>query len=153
MMYPTVAGASDGDGDGEIRIEKFLECQNLLFGRLDGFTDYLLTLCQEAHAVPVENHGTSTASPEEILGDDESLQIFYGESKDSSSGGPNVTFYGNSHYGLSLVYTPSQPAISRFSADSIRSTAAYSELIVQLYDSGTLLESLAHRAQFSFVAS
>ncbi|KAF4333887.1 hypothetical protein FBEOM_12281 [Fusarium beomiforme] len=108
MMHPTVPGAP---GEDKIKAwaEKFLKRQNLTFGRLDGFTDHLLTLCQGAHAVPTQ-HDLS-ASEEKIFADAESLQTFYGGPKDLSSGGLDVTPYGSSHEGLSYETLRSADAV------------------------------------------
>ncbi|KAM0083817.1 hypothetical protein ACKRZS_004023 [Fusarium odoratissimum] len=109
MMHRTVPVASGEVDPVKSLAEKFLQGQNLLFGRLDGFTDHLLTLCQGAHAVPMRE-GASTPG-EEIFSEGEPLDIFYGGPTDLSSGGLDVTPYGTYHEGLSYETLTSTDAV------------------------------------------
>ncbi|EWG54188.1 hypothetical protein FVEG_17276 [Fusarium verticillioides 7600] len=109
MMHRTVPVASDDVDPVKAFAEEFLSGQNLLFGRLDGFTDHLLTLCQGAHAIPTRE-GAPTPE-EEIFAEAESLNIFYGGPADSSSGGLDVTPYGTCHEGLSYETLISTDAV------------------------------------------
>ncbi|TVY75397.1 hypothetical protein Focb16_v005292 [Fusarium oxysporum f. sp. cubense] len=109
MMHRTVPGASGESDVVKPLAERFLNGQNLTFGRLDGFTDHLLTLCQGAHAIPMRE-GSSTPG-EEIFADGESLEIFYGGPTDLSSGGLDVTPYGTYHEGLSYETLTSTDAV------------------------------------------
>ncbi|CZR37628.1 uncharacterized protein FPRO_07181 [Fusarium proliferatum ET1] len=79
MMHRTVPGTSAED-EMKPWVESFFGGQDLTFGRLDGFTDHLLTLCQGAHAIPTNQDGSM---------------------EDVSSGGLDVTPYGTFHDGLS----------------------------------------------------
>ncbi|KAK7419841.1 hypothetical protein QQZ08_010675 [Neonectria magnoliae] len=116
MAYRTVPGAAGEDNKEKVWADEFLDGLSLLFGRLDGFTDHLLTLCQGAHVVPSAQHHPSRPggrqSAEEILADEESFRLFYGslpgDSNDlhESSSGLDVTPYGIRHEGLS--YTASR---------------------------------------------
>ncbi|KAL5593871.1 hypothetical protein FOBRF1_012973 [Fusarium oxysporum] len=108
MMSRTVPRTS-GEDEVKAWAERFLKGQNLTFGRLDGFTDHLLTLCQGAHAVPT-NHDLQTQA-EEIFTDEESLRIFQGSIGDVSSGGLDVTPYGTFHEGLSYETLTSADAV------------------------------------------
>ncbi|KAF5557001.1 hypothetical protein FNAPI_5578 [Fusarium napiforme] len=115
MMHRTVPVASGDVDPVKAFAEEFLRGQNLLFGRLDGFTDHLLTLCQGAHAIPARE-GAPTPG-EEIFAEAESLNIFYGGPADSSSGGLDVTPYGTYHEGLSyetLISTDAMDQKNRF---------------------------------------
>ncbi|RKL51238.1 hypothetical protein BFJ72_g691 [Fusarium proliferatum] len=109
MMHRTVPLTSDEVDPVKAFAEKFLKSQNLLFGRLDGFTDHLLTLCQGAHAIPMRE-GASTPG-EEIFAEREYLDIFYGDPTDLSSGGLDVTPYGTYHEGLSYETLNSTDAV------------------------------------------
>ncbi|KAF5658339.1 hypothetical protein FCIRC_12931 [Fusarium circinatum] len=109
MMHRTVPVESEEVDPVKAFAEEFLKGQNLLFGRLDGFTDHLLTLCQGAHAIPVRD-GASTAG-EEIFSEGKYLDIFYGDSTDLSSGGLDVTPYGTYHEGLSYETLTSTDAV------------------------------------------
>jgi hypothetical protein len=109
MMHRTVPGASGESDAVKSLAEKFLKGQNLTFGRLDGFTDHLLTLGQGAHAIPMKE-GSSTPG-EEIFANRESLEIFYGGPRDLSSGGLDVTPYGTYHEGLSYETLTSADAV------------------------------------------
>lgn len=112
-MIKTVPHASGTKNEEATWMNDFLERLNLSFGRLDGFTDHLLTLCQGGHAIPTRSNKSSTLgktpSSEIILGDDKDFDIFYGSAtvgKDDASesaGGLDVTPYGARHEGLSYV--------------------------------------------------
>ncbi|KAF5966120.1 hypothetical protein FBULB1_11822 [Fusarium bulbicola] len=108
MMHRTVPGTS-ADDEAKLLAEKFLKRQNLTFGRLDGFTDHILTLCQGAHAVPT--HRDLKMLGEEIFTDEACLQIFQGGPSDSSSGGLDTTPYGVFHEGLSYETLRSADAV------------------------------------------
>lgn len=68
MIHRTVPGTSAED-KMKPRVDSFLGGQDLTFGRLDGFTDHLLTLCQGAHAIPTNQD--VRAQGEEIFMDEE----------------------------------------------------------------------------------
>ncbi|KAF4443536.1 hypothetical protein FACUT_1273 [Fusarium acutatum] len=109
MMHRTVPVMSGEVDPVKAFAEEFLKGQNLLFGRLDGFTDHLLTLCQGAHAIPMRE-GALTPG-EEIFAEGEYLDIFYGNPTDLSSGGLDVTPYGTYHEGLSYETLTSTDAV------------------------------------------
>ncbi|KAI1011925.1 hypothetical protein LB503_004828 [Fusarium chuoi] len=109
MMHRTVPLTSDEVDPVKAFAEEFLKGQNLLFGRLDGFTDHLLTLCQGAHTIPMREGASSPG--EEIFAERDYLDIFYGDPTDLSSGGLDVTPYGTYHEGLSYETLTSTDAV------------------------------------------
>ena len=86
--------------------EKFLQDIDIVFARLDGLTDHLLTLAQGVHAVPLSN---SIQEKDGIFPNVEDLKLLYDESSDASAnpmgshGGLDVTPYGNSHDELTIA--------------------------------------------------
>jgi hypothetical protein len=130
MMYRTVPGAASQGGAEKKWAKEMLSRVRLLFGRLDGFTDHLLTLHQGAHVVPIPSQGSIANDKEEsprvaallaeyrdaerLFADQDALELLYGDLRlpgDSpdgkdASGGLDVTPYGISHEGLS--YSSSQ---------------------------------------------
>ncbi|KAI6753873.1 hypothetical protein HG530_013049 [Fusarium avenaceum] len=112
-MIKTVLYASETKNEEATWMNGFLERLSFSFGRLDGFTDHLLTLCQGGHAIPTRSNDSSTPgktpSSEIILGDDKDLDMFYGsptvgkDDTSESAGGLDVTPYGARHEGLSYV--------------------------------------------------
>ncbi|KAI1164539.1 hypothetical protein F5B18DRAFT_248544 [Nemania serpens] len=128
MVYRTVPGAAN-TGNAELTTAaNILSGIQLLFGRLDGFTDHLLTLCQGAHVVPpqekialdtdddplITSLLTAYRASEEIFADEDDLKLLFGHlhlpgnspNRTDAVGGLDVTPYGISHEGLS--YSSSQ---------------------------------------------
>ncbi|KAF5539409.1 hypothetical protein FMEXI_8898 [Fusarium mexicanum] len=123
MVYPSVSGAGPQQAQDKAWMIEFLSGLNLSFGRLDGFTDHLLTLYQGVHVTPPKTQITlsSTDDPiikarvakleagEEIFADQENLKIFYGsvpssvEENVGAAGGLDVTPYGIDHEGLTYA--------------------------------------------------
>ena len=123
MVSRTVPGAADLDNAGRTWAEKLLGGIQLLFGRLDGFTDHLLTLYQGAHVVPSMDDNSLDAgndpfirsllasfqAAEDIFADQDDLKLLLGrlhlpgnsQDEEDAVGGLDVTPYGNSHEGLS----------------------------------------------------
>ncbi|KAI1112090.1 hypothetical protein F5Y14DRAFT_442836 [Nemania sp. NC0429] len=123
MMYRTVPGAVDTGDAGMATAQNILSGIQLLFGRLDGFTDHLLTLCQGAHVAPsldnialdtdddplITSLITAYRAAEEIFADEDDLKLLSGHLKlpgnspdrTDAVGGLDVTPYGISHEGLS----------------------------------------------------
>ncbi|KAH6953576.1 hypothetical protein DER45DRAFT_635125 [Fusarium avenaceum] len=113
MMIKAVPHASGTENEEAKWMNDFLGRLSLSFGRLDGFTDHLLTLCQGGHAIPTRikrsSRFRSTLPSDIILGDEKNLDLFYGisaagnEDASESAGGLDVTPYGARHEGLSYV--------------------------------------------------
>ncbi|RSL82214.1 hypothetical protein CEP51_005302 [Fusarium floridanum] len=123
MMYGSVAGTGSKQNSDQDWMKQFLNNLSLLFGRLDGFTDHLLTLYQGSHVVPPKTlvKVDSTEDPiikarianyqagEEIFIDQDSLNLLYGSLRGGSNdatetaGGLDVTPYGIDHEGLSYA--------------------------------------------------
>ncbi|KAF4944968.1 hypothetical protein FGADI_12312 [Fusarium gaditjirri] len=100
MMLQTVPDISEEERNDTARINGFLEQLSLTLGRLDGFTDHLLTLHRGGHVIPTRN--SLSRSLDEILSDDEAFDLFSGKDNcPESAGGLDVTPYGSRHEGLS----------------------------------------------------
>ncbi|KAF5559642.1 hypothetical protein FNAPI_4643 [Fusarium napiforme] len=100
MMLQTVPNILETESKDAAWINDFLEQLSLTSGRLDGFTDHLLTLHRGGHSIPTRN--SLSRSFDKILSDDKAFDLFSGKDNcPKSAGGLDVTPYGSRHEGLS----------------------------------------------------
>ncbi|KAF5720070.1 hypothetical protein FMUND_4354 [Fusarium mundagurra] len=135
MVYPSVSGAGPQQVQDKAWMIEFLNGLNLSFGRLDGFTDHLLTLYQGVYVTPPKTKITLSSTDDSIIKarvaklqageeifadkDHENIKIFYGSFTSSvdedvgAAGGLDVTPYGIDHEGLRPV-THGQARLKQF---------------------------------------
>ncbi|KAF4493526.1 hypothetical protein FAGAP_10376 [Fusarium agapanthi] len=112
MMLRTVPNVSDSGSKDAAWINDFLEQLSLTFGRLDGFTDHLLTLHRGGRVIPTKRN--RPLSSDEILSNTEAFEIFSGkENCPEAAGGLDVSPYGSRHEGLSYTGSHQLNALSK----------------------------------------